>query len=447
MSARILADTDAERAVLGAILIDPGTLPQVQALISTDDFYSELHAHIYAAMVQLAERSKLDMVALADLLDSRGQLPRSERAYLVGLLSAVPSGLFAEGYAEVVRAHSVKRQLVDLCSKAVQGAYSDTGPEEDLANLRAGLEQLAGAVTADSAVLYGEHSIAEHERILADRALAVASGREWPTFPWEALRRKVRWLRPGEVAVLGAESSVGKTAWAECVAEHMAREGFKVVFFHLELSHTTMLNRRLSRHSGVPITELERGAYPPAAVEANRRIGEWARNVTYVHCPGWTIERITSLAESMSARGQCDVIVLDYLTKVRPSPHTYRMSRNDQLAEQVEAVKSLVERRGMFALVLSQVNRASANETIKTGNALRASGEIEEKANLVMLLDRRLLKSDEVIGGQPYEAGARSPEATLQVDKQTNGPTGSVPLWFDPEHIRFTGAVVERFNE
>jgi replicative DNA helicase len=156
---------------------------------------------------------------------------------------------------------------------------------------------------------------------------------------------------------------------------------------------------------------------------------EWKGGITYVHCPGWTAQRVVANARKLYARGLCDVVVVDYLQKVA------LVGRNGQneaswIAHTVEAFKTMAEQLAIPALLGSQLNRDGQRDNRKTSIGIRGSGEIEEKANYIITLDRPVL--DEPVRNEQgriiANEGDRSPEVKVRVDKNTLGPTGECEM-------------------
>jgi replicative DNA helicase len=254
------------------------------------------------------------------------------------------------------------------------------------------------------------------------------------TLPWKALQKTdrggfVSYLRPGAMVVIAADTSVGKTVAMECCAEHWARLGLQVAFFHLELPHNLMIDRRMCRHSGDPLTLIESGAMTPAMEAATARMLNWKGGINYVHCPGWSASQIVAKARQMHQRGQCDVLIADYFQKFRLA---YRNGQNkaDALGNAAEGIKTFLEQAGIPGMVGSQINRRADEFRRKQAKHIKGSGDIEDKANIVITMDRDILDVP-VFDDQGVllaNKGDRSPEVRVRVDKNTNGPTGDAEL-------------------
>lgn len=433
---------EAEQAVLGSLLLDEAALPLVQGILSSADFYSPAHALIYGAMIAVAERGPADFLAICDHLKRHGQLEEAGgHGYITRLVTDTPTAMHAEHYARMVKRDAGLRALIALATYTAQEAYAagdETTLEEVLGNIGHRLQEIAGDGGLDGAVLLGSESVAFLEGLIARWETDHREGRHNPSWPSHALRQLSPGLDRGELAVMAAESSVGKTVWAEMCAEYWARfEGRQVIYFHGELNHARMMLRRLSRHSGVPMVDLQRGFYPEAARVAHQQIAAWAARIHYVNTAGHPIEWIIGKAESLLAKGMGEIFILDYLGVVPESHGMAHANQETVAARKMAAFKDFISRRDTFGLVLSQVNRTEEGQRIKGARSLRDSGQIFEKANIVLYAHRKLFTEDGDDQGVRVSAGNHSPITTMQVAKQTNGATGAVTLLFRPETLEF----------
>ncbi|MHC4157126.1 MAG: DnaB-like helicase C-terminal domain-containing protein, partial [Planctomycetota bacterium] len=207
-----------------------------------------------------------------------------------------------------------------LAQELMRHVYSEESPEEINAWLLAQMDRLSGS-KEESAILLWDDSFELYERIMAQRAkdaLIPESERKTLTWPWASWSALIDPLGPGMLAVMAAADGEGKTLYAECIAE-----GCQVVFLHFELNPTLMLDRRTVRHSGIPrrilisgqLTDLQENERK----RANDRIRPWPGGITYIHTPGWTVERALSEVRALRSRELCDVFVVDYLEKASPS--------------------------------------------------------------------------------------------------------------------------------
>jgi replicative DNA helicase len=271
-----------------------------------------------------------------------------------------------------------------------------------------------------------------YEGVLAERATESAkplSERRLLDWPWSSWQRLIRPLRGGMLAVITAPDGQGKTMYAECIAEHWARRRNQVLFVHYELDHEYMLDRRMARHTGLTLEQLEDGRLTQeqhSRVSAMRgRLCEWSGNITYVHSPGWTMEHTVSELRRVCDVKQCDAVVIDYLEKVAPSKRQIQLFGANQFqreADNVEQLKNFAEGAQIPVLMVAQmskVGKGTSFDKLDRG-AMRGAGEKSEKSNLVVLISG---ENDSTI-------------VNVLVDKQTKGAKGSFQQFMEPQFYR-----------
>lgn len=256
-------------------------------------------------------------------------------------------------------------------------------------------------------------------------------------FPWQSWNRMIDPLPPGVLMNISGEDGVGKTTYAENIVEWYAKNGYKVVFFHFELSHEVMMDRRMSRWSGMTVTELKNQLSEAQRKErdrADRTIGSWGGNIEYVHCPGWTYEQVVQEAHRWRGEGKCQVFVVDYLEKFGVSSRQARLypSALAREADNVEQMKNLAEQMGVPAIILSQFNKSGKDKPLEelTKTDIRGAGEKTEKANVVVLM-----KSDTM------PDGSLSNVVNIRIAKNTLGPMGTIKQIAKREVFRIADAV------
>lgn len=442
-----LADEGAERALLGCLLVDQDAMAQVDGNVVAKDFYDEGRRAVFATLVELYQgRVKVDVLTVRERLQTRGLLETAGGASgVMDLMSAAPDFTHALDYARVVRRLGTLRRLVMAAAAIVKDAYAGRGDDLSavLERARRALESVEGARSGDGVLLWLDSLSgfleAQWER-LAELDVAAKGGKKpYLELPWQAFQRFSARLRPGTLALVAAASGVGKTTFLECCAEAWARQGVRVAFFHLELSHRQMLDRRTSRLAGVPLSEVEDGAVTAEVDRAVVAMRGWPGGITYVHCPGWTAAQVAAERARLQAKGLCDVALVDYLQKLT-LPRTRGQNKSDDIGDAVEQLKIDAERAGVPYMVASQFNRAAEGAERKTGAYIRGSGEPYEKANLALTLDRQILSGTETdgMGRITGMAGDLSGEVKGRVDKNTGGPTGDLRLWLDARRFLLT---------
>lgn len=420
-------DARVERQLAGALLIDPDAVVRAQeAGLTEADCYTPLLATIYGATVELARRREgIDLVTVEHQLGEAGLDAAGGRDALLGLITETVTTVHAGTWAAVVRRLAQQRRLISAAGDIAAAAHRHDGPIEalydDVSRTFFGVvdvtqprSHLYGA--DEQLLVYLEHQQARHDRLEANPNAFVVTG-------LPDLDHLLTEIAPGILHVVAARPSVGKTVYMEQVAEANAMRGHKVAYYHLELSHQQMLDRRMARHAKIAVGELKRGYSGPDIARAFDAIASWQRNITLVHCPGWSAERISTDVTRLHAKGECDVAIVDYLQKLAlPTARDWNLSA--LYGQQAETLKTTAEVLGIPVVLGSQVSRAfkARADARPRMEDIRNSGEIEEKANQIIVLHR---PADERPDGQPLVFGAIE-RLEAWVDKNTEGGTGMV---------------------
>lgn len=313
--------------------------------------------------------------------------------------------------------------------------------EEDPTSMHQWLQEqitrLGGGADDENAVMTWEESFEFYEKLLEKRAaeaMIPEGERKVIDWPWASWNRFIDPLEPGLLAVLSAGDGMGKTIYAEQLAEHWARKQNRVVFVHYELNRAIMLDRRTARHTSIPRRVLKSGLLD---AEQTRRVADvrprllaWDGYITYLHTPGWSIDRTLAELRRLKAEGHCDVVVLDYLEKNAPSERQRKLFGQNiyqREADNVEQIKNFAESTDTSVLMLTQMNKqgksSGFDQIDRTG--MRGAGEKSEKANIVVLLHRERDEQD-----------GYSNTVDVRIDKNTVGRTGNLKQYMEPEYFR-----------
>jgi len=304
--------------------------------------------------------------------------------------------------------------------------YAEDSPEEIHAWLMAQVQKVGG--DESGARLLWQDSFELYESIMQkrlDQSLLPESKRRILTWPWDTWTKLLDPLDPGLLAVLSAADGGGKSLYSENIAEHWARCGMNVVFVHFELNRSLMLDRRMTRHSGIKRRELKAGTLTPYQKEevqrANDRLRSWPGSITYIHTPGWTMERVMGEIGSLVSEDLCDVFVIDYLEKAASSNNQLKSFGSNifsREADNVEIVKRTAEGLERPALLLAQLSKMGKQQSFDNldRTAIRGAGEKTERANIVILL---------------YKDNSESQIVKVRIDKNTMGACGSFEQFMD----------------
>ncbi len=429
--------SEIEEAFCGALIVAAewagAECPSLWGL-EPDDFRNDRWRAVFVASQTLFEKKKRP-----HYINICHQLQDDKTFGLVGgaagvtrLLNAGPPYAVLPDLAETILSNSTRRQILVASGKAAQVALTGdagTAVEEAQAILR----EAQGRRRNDSSILY--HKDTQnfvYEQVDALHRQAQAGTLRAPDTPWGEVNRMIGSFRAGHLFVLAGYPSHGKSTIMEQIAEHNARNGFQVAFFHLEHGPRWMLFKRVMRMTGAHVYELERGMHMEQALDAEQRVQEWMGGVNYVHCPGWTADQIAQTMTEMRDEGLCDIGIFDYLQKLKLSDKGWNQA--SLIGEAVETIKSTLERLGIPGVLGSQLNRAGRN----TGSRprlqhLRGSGQIEEFANYVLFLWREILDDSSLsLDTELYQEKPYAPGTTLMFnpDRLEFYGTDRVPLAF-----------------
>ncbi len=456
---------EAERSLLGSLLLEPVVLADVLSLVSTPEhFYSEAHGAIFKAIVDAYEQHRSgDVTLVSELLNAREQADSVGGVnYLVELAGMVPSARNAPKYARIVADKAKLRRLIDAAGQILYDAYHAGRDEsDDAATVIDAAEQQVFEIAQQEETNRPE-KLAELLTEELDRIEAASVGKGVQGVPtgYADLDGMLNGLQPGEMVVIAARPSVGKTALAMNIAEQVAFGGVTpwqprkdkkhfvpVGFFSLEMSKQSLAQRLLSARSGVDGERLRKGdVRPPDWDRLNDAAGELSEVPLYVDdTPGLTILQLRAKARRMADRFGIKAVFIDYL-QLLTAPAAARESRQVEVSAISRQIKSLARELKLPIVCLAQLNRGVEQRGERSRprmSDLRESGSIEQDADVVILLHREAYSHR----GEP-EWDPTSPEfneenrdkldlAELIIAKQRNGPTGTVRLTWDDTTTRF----------
>lgn len=412
-------DLDAERATLGAILLNP-LAADVCADILPDPgaFYAPAHEYIYRAMMQLYNAgTPIDPIPLKDELSRAGHLEGAGGlAYIAEISGCVPTSANADRYAGIVRDKYTARQLISEATVAIQAAFD---PPDGITSLTDDFQaKLAGIVnTSDESIQHVSNLTAEFKEHVAQ----VARGEVSPGLSTgiSGLDQLMRGLRPGDYVVVGARPSVGKTAFALNVAANvMTRNNdTKILVFSMEMGKEQLLTRLAQCLCSVNFEDIEYSLnVDDQLVRLDNAIDIMDKTSLFIDdSSNPTIQNIVrKLRTFQTQNGNPDLVIIDYL-QLMTSTIKFN-NRNEEVSMISRTVKAMAREMECPAIVLSQFNRESVHNKRPTMNQLRESGSIEQDADAVLVL-------------HPDDEHETMLHAYL--DKHRNGATGNFTLRFD----------------
>ena len=439
---------EAERALLGSILLDNSALNFALETLGKEDFYSEAHRHTFEKMAELSEKNRvIDLVTLSEELAREGLLEKAGgAAYLAALTDGVPIGTTAGmgEYCRIVKEKSTIRRLINASSNTIARCLEGA---DDAASL-IDLAQSQVFEIAEQRVQSGFANVREIVKtsfgkidILSDRGQRV-TGIETG---FEDLDNMTSGLQAGELIVIAARPSLGKTALALNIAAHAAIKNRKIVgMFSLEMSKESLVIRLLCSEARIDSHKLRTGF--SSKDDWNRMtpaLGRLSEAPFYIDdTPALSIMQIRAKARRMKAEKGLDLLIVDYLQLVAgPSKSE---NRTQEVAYISRNLKSIAKELKVPVLALSQLSRAPEQ---RTGlgqrpqlSDLRESGSIEQDADVVIFIFREKKAAEEGQDGEEEFVQGGS-ETRLIIGKQRNGPTGDVQVVFLKPYAKFENKV------
>ncbi|GMV04286.1 MAG: replicative DNA helicase [Gemmatimonadota bacterium] len=432
---------EAETAVLGGMLIDREAVTRAIEHVNESMFYREANRRLYRAMVRLYERGDvIDVITVSEELKKTAEMDAAGGFdYLAALVDAVPTAANVEYHAKIVRDKALLRRLVEQASQIIRDVYEQGEREVDelLDQAEARIFQVAESHKREGFVWIKEilWSAFEHIEKLQESAggiTGVPSG-----FP--DLDRMTTGLQKGDLCIVAARPSMGKTSWVMNVAANAAiGHNIPAAIFSLEMSSEQLVQRLLCAEGRIDAQKLRKGRL---SQEEHQRLAAAAGHLNTApiwidDSPGSNVLEIRAKARRLQSELRADgkdlgLVVIDYLQLMSGAGRSE--SRVQEVSEISRGLKALARELFVPVVALSQLSRGPEQRTDKRPmlSDLRESGSIEQDADLVMFLYR-----------PEYYAPAEKREelegkSELIVSKQRNGPTGVVELYFQKAYTRF----------
>jgi replicative DNA helicase len=422
----------AERAVLGAMLLEEEAIGAVIESLDSSFFYDASHQKIYEGMVRLyGDRKNVDIITLADRLKSDGVLEAiGGSAYLAELADCVPTAANVLHHAEIVKEKGLKRKLIKNATEIVAKSY-DEGIEAkvlvddaermifDIAHARQ--KQEATAV---------KDIVKETIKVIDSLYHRKETVTGVPTGFYE-FDKLTSGLQRSDLVVVAARPSMGKSAFAATVAEYAALEkGIGAAFFSLEMSKEQVVMRMLCSQARVDASKVRTGMLASSDWPLLTRAAAKLSNAPYFidDTPAISPLELRAKARRLKASHDIGLIVVDYLQLMRASVKSE--NRQQEISEISRSLKALARELRVPVIAISQLSRAVESRTDHRPQLsdLRESGAIEQDADVVVLLMR-----EEYYDAKPENIGM----ADVIIAKQRNGPTDTVKLRFSKQFVRF----------
>jgi replicative DNA helicase len=420
-------NVEAERSILGAVLLDKEAMVKVAEFLRTEHFYEPKHGLIYESIMELFDEGlPIDLVTLSDRLKAKRRLSQvGGRTYLAELVESVPTAAHAEEYGQIVKSLSMRRRLISAAARIDEIAYLE---DREVSQILDESEQSLFSISQESLrskfvhvrdLLKDAYERAESIDQKKDKLTGVPTG-------FKMLDSVLGGLQASDLIILAARPSVGKTALALDIARHAAVvEKKKVAFFSLEMSDLQLMDRLLGMQARVPFWDLRMGKLKDESFERLAdAMGQLAESELMIDdTPGQGVLEVRTKARRLQVERGVDLIVVDYLQLL----HSRNLeNRVQEVSEISMGMKTLARELKVPVLVLSQLSRAveSRADRIPQLSDLRESGSIEQDADVVIFLHR-----EEQYNPETEHKGV----SDMIIAKHRNGPTGRYELAFVKE--------------
>ncbi len=432
--------SEAERAILGAVVLDNGLISQAIELLTPDDFYVPSHRRIFSAMIGLFEHgAEINPILIGEELKKENALETvGGISFITNLTYGLPHSTNIIHYAKVVRGKSLLRRLIKTASKITNEALE----EEEEAGIILDHAEHAIFELADERIRQGFTHVEPVARALLDK-IQEMEGRQVVltglTTGFVELDEKTSGLQRSDLIILAARPSMGKTSFALMLAENAAIEtGAVVGIFSLEMSKESLVMRMLCSQGNIDAQRFRNGFLSRTEwAQIAKSLGTLADTKIFLDdTPGITVLEMRAKCRRLAAeQKRLDLIIVDYLQLMSGGKRTE--SRQQEVSQISRELKALAKEMNVPLVALSQLSRAPearADHRPQLSD-LRESGALEQDADLVAFLYREeAYKTPDERQAMPED---RKNIAELILAKQRNGPTGTVELRFVPSSMRF----------
>lgn len=424
---------EAERAVLGAMMLEVEAAGRALEILEEMNFYREAHRKLFRVMSTLFEKGEpIDQITVAEELSNRGELEDVGGAYEISRLIDIPSAANLEYYAKIVLEKSVARQIINVGTRAISSAYDQSEDVYDLLDrteneiFRLSDRRLKGGFQSIDPIMSKTMETIESFHSMKGGVTGIPSG-------FKDLDEMTSGLQESDLVIIAGRPSMGKTAFALNIARNAAVDHeIPVGVFSLEMASHQLAMRLLCSEARVSSHLLRTGRLPKALYSnLSKVVGRLAAAPIYIDdTPSIPILELRAKARRLKAEHNVGLIMVDYLQLMR-GPKSVE-SRQQEISEISRSLKALAKELAIPVVALSQLSRAvesRGGEKRPMLSDLRESGAIEQDADVVMFVYRQ----------EHYERDNAELEgqAEIIIGKQRNGPVGTVHMTFIKDYAKF----------
>ncbi|MGB1875165.1 MAG: replicative DNA helicase [Akkermansiaceae bacterium] len=442
-----------EKSILSSMFQDPQQFIglSVESKLTVDHFYQPAHGALFKILLELFEANEpIELVSLSQTLMDRNLMASvGGPAAVTEIYTYSPTHAHFEHHLDIVKDKYVLRSVIQHCTEAITRAYDD---QEEVEQLLDNVESQVLAIR-EGAEKNKEETIADHMKtVIANFEAFIHRDEESRGLltGYSAIDKMSNGLKPGEMFIIAARPSMGKTSFAMNLVEHFCLDlNLPAMVFSLEMGAFQLVERLLYARARFDKSKVMRGFEPVKSDFLNiKRASEEIKDCKLFidDTPGITINELRAKARRKKKEEDIQVIAIDYLQLMRSNSKQAQNSREREVAEISAGLKGLAKELNIPIIVLAQLNRGPESRVGSSGGGgkprmsdLRESGSIEQDADLVGLLYRSAYYAD-----NQEDRDEEDGKAELVIAKNRNGPTGEVPLTFIKEIMRFESRAWEQ---
>ena len=426
---------EAEKAVIGSILIDQDKMEEVAEILTGEDFYTRSYALVFDAMMALYnDRRPIDSVTLENRIKEMGAPEGMDSTELFrDILQSVYTSANARAYAQIVYEKSTLRKLIKASEDIANECYEEAlDLETILADSEKSIFDVVKSRNSKESVPINQMVMKALSKI--EEASQIKGNITGLPSGFTDLDKDTSGFQPSDFILIAARPSMGKTAFALSIADNVViRQNKAVAIFSLEMSSEQLLNRLFSMEARIDAQDLRSGNLSDQEwIDLAESSEEIAKSRLIIDdTPGITISELRSKCRKYKLEQDIQLVVIDYIQLMSSGVKTD--NRQQEISDISRAIKGIARELNIPVIVLSQLNRAADARTDKRPmlSDIRESGAIEQDADLIMFLYREDYYDKETENKNVVE---------VIIAKQRNGPTGTVKLTWQPKYTRFVNA-------
>jgi replicative DNA helicase len=436
---------EAEMSILGGILIDNDAINRVLEMLIPEDFYRESHRKIFQAMMKLSDlREPCDLITMTDILKKAGELEEvGGAAYLATLVDYVPTAANIAYYCKMVKEKSTNRKLISVATEIVSRGYDEQADVEELLDMaqkeiyEISENKSRPQYVPVQAIIKDAMNILKNLYDQKEHVTGIPTG-------YIDLDHKTAGFQPGNLVIIAARPSMGKTTLALNIAEYASanphnKKKTPTVIFSLEMGKEELVMRFLASIARVDFGRMRTGHFHdsdwPRLAQAAGIIHN--AKIFIDDSPSISVLELRSKARRLKSEHDIGLVIVDYLQLMRGGANPE--SRQQEISEISRALKALAKELNVPVVALSQLNR----ELEKRGDKrpmmsdLRESGAIEQDADVIMFVYRETVYCEDCRKPDTTCSKGHERDAEIIIGKQRNGALGTIQLTFIGEHTRF----------